>query len=98
MIADLDKRNASVDLWRKWVAAFEALDNAPEEISDQDYEELRVAEITAKSAYEVAGHVVETASGMDVERCEITGVPLLVSDDVAMVLRSALPNAKEKAA
>ncbi len=98
MIADLDKRNEAVELWKKWNETWSALENAPADTDDQAYEELEAVNEAAADAYEAAGLLIENDNGTDIERCAITGVPLFVSDDVVMVLRSALPAKQEKAA
>jgi len=90
MIADLEKRNASLALWRKWYDAAQAAEDARG--SGVNVDALVKAEDDAWSAYAgfAGGALIQTELGDDIERCAITSVPLLVSDDVVMVLRSAL--------
>lgn len=54
-------------------------------------------EDAAHEAYEACGLSL-MVGGEGVERCFVTGAPLLVSDDVVLVLKSALPANVEKAA
>ena len=100
MIADLEKRNAALALWRKWYEAAQALDAADGTgIDDAAFEELEKAVDDAYAAYgEVMVALLQNWAGDDIERCAITDVPLRADDDIVMVLRAALPGAKEKAA
>jgi len=69
---------------RLWQTAHEATPDGDDDAWDAYY------------AQEQRLMVNDDATG--VERCALTGVPLLVSDKIAMVLRSALPGKREEAA
>ncbi len=95
---DLEKRNESVRLWQEWVEAFQAVEKASADMDDAAFEALEITNQIAADAYEASGRLIENDDGTDIERCAITGAPLLVSDDIVMCLRSELPAKVEKAA
>jgi hypothetical protein len=98
-MTDTERREEALKLWRVWNAACVALDLGAADLDSAALRQLKDAEADALAAYHAGGcSFMANAEFDDVERCAMTGVPILTTDDVVMVLRSALPEKVEKAA
>ncbi len=89
-VADLAARNEAARLYEAYADAEVALCEAEQAEADEATTVALVAKVDAAiEAYQAAGLEL-MMGGEGIERCAITGVPLLLSDDVVIVLRSAL--------
>lgn len=98
--SDMEARLAAAKLWNEWNELDNRLEDArlldESQITQAGYDAIEKQEREAWDAY--AGQplrVLDDGIG-GIEKCALTGTPLLVDDELDYVLRSAVPGADEQ--
>jgi hypothetical protein len=93
---DMEARLEAARLYDLWQAADDKLEQArgSSEMSEADFETLEKKELDAWMAYSDQPLRLMTDENLRIERCAISGLPLISGEELAFVLRSAV-NAHE---
>jgi hypothetical protein len=86
---DLEARETAARLFEEWWQADVAVNNADESVSDEDFAKLKTRAEKAEHDYKRQPLRVRYGDGI-CERCALTNVPLMASDEISMVLSSAI--------
>jgi hypothetical protein len=86
---DLEARETAARLFEEWWAADVAAYSAPMGTTDEEFARLKTRAEKAKHDYQAQDLRVMFEDGV-VERCALTDVPLLVADEISLVLSSAI--------
>ncbi len=98
--SDMEARTEAARLWTAWQEADNRLEDAKMlddvQITQADFDAVEKLERDAWEAYEAQPlRVLDDGMG-NIEKCAITGTPLLVDDEIDYVLRLAAPGANEQ--
>lgn len=88
---NLEARETTARLYEESWAADVAVNNAPQEMSDEDFAKLTDRAVKAEHDYKSQPlRVMISDNPALAERCALTNVPLLVDDEISLVLSSAI--------
>jgi hypothetical protein len=87
--ANLEERETAARLFEEWWAADVAYHTADTDVSDEDFAKLKIRAEKAQHDFQSQPLRPMFDDGI-VDRCALTNVPLLVTDEVCFVLASAI--------
>ena len=87
--ADIEERETAARLFEEWWAADVAVNNATQDVSDEDFAKLKIRAEKAQHDYKSQPLRVLDYRGT-AERCAFSHAPLLESDETLLVLSSAI--------